>query len=186
MESGENPLKIVLKRGEELVNIELIAKMSVTKNIFGDEHKVPLIGIGATQFEYTKLNLGSSFVHANIETYNLSIAVVKAIGELITGQRSIKELSGPVKIAEYSGKSMSQGLMVVLWFMAMISVNLGVANLLPIPALDGGHLFYYIIEVLRGKPLPEKVQMVGFQFGFAVLISLMIFTTSNDIYNLFQ
>jgi regulator of sigma E protease len=95
-------------------------------------------------------------------------------------------LSGPVKIAEYSGKSMSSGLMMVLWFMAMISVNLGVANLLPIPALDGGHLFYYIIEAIRGKPLPEKVQMIGFQIGFAILIALMIFTTSNDLHNLFK
>ncbi|MFT7098766.1 MAG: regulator of sigma E protease [Rickettsiales bacterium] len=186
IENGEKPLEIILRRDKKIINVELTAIMSVSENIFGDEYKVPLIGIGATQFEYTKLNIGSAFIHANIETYNLSVAVVKALGELITGQRSIKELSGPVKIAEYSGKSMSQGFIVVLWFMAMISVNLGVANLLPIPALDGGHLFYYIIEVIRGKPLPEKVQMVGFQFGFAVLISLMLFTTLNDIYNLFK
>jgi regulator of sigma E protease len=184
IEDGKKPLEIVLQRGEKVLNISLLAKMSVSKNIFGDDHEVPLIGVGASQFEYTKLGLGQAFVRANVETYNLSVAVLKAVGELITGQRSIKELSGPVKIAEYSGKSMSAGFMMVLWFMAMISVNLGVANLLPIPALDGGHLFYYIIEVLRGKPLPIKVQMVGFQFGFAVLISLMLFTTSNDIYNL--
>jgi regulator of sigma E protease len=175
-----------LQRNGKELDINLTPKMAISKNIFGDETKVPLIGVGASQFEYTKLNIGSAFIHANVETYNLSIAVVKAIGQLITGQRSISELSGPVKIAEYSGKSMSQGLMVVLWFMAMISVNLGVANLLPIPALDGGHLFYYIIEAIRGKPLPEKVQMIGFQFGFAILISLMAFTTYNDIHNLFK
>lgn len=184
--NGEKPLEIVLQRGEEIIDVNLVPKIALSKNIFGDEQKTPLIGVGAGQFEYQKLGLANSFIKANVETYNLSIAILKAIGELVTGQRSIKELSGPVKIAEYSGKSMSQGFMVVLWFMAMISVNLGVANLLPIPALDGGHLFYYIIEAVRGKPLPEKVQMVGFQFGFAVLISLMIFTTSNDIYNLFK
>ena len=125
-------------------------------------------------------------MQAHIETYHLATSILKAIGELITGTRSIKELSGPVKIAEYSGKSMSQGFIMVLWFMAMISVNLGVANLLPIPALDGGHLFYYIIEVIGDKPLPEKVQLAGFQVGFAILIALIIFTTSNDIYNLFK
>ncbi len=186
MTNGEKPLNIVLQRGTRKIDVHLTPKISSTKNIFGDEQKTPLIGVGASQFEYTKLGLGQAFIHANVETYNLSIAIVKAIGELITGQRSIKELSGPVKIAEYSGKSMSQGFIVVLWFMAMISVNLGVANLLPIPALDGGHLFYYIIEAVRGKPLPERVQMMGFQFGFAVLISLMIFTTSNDLYNVFN
>ncbi len=184
--NGEKEMQLELQRGEEIVNINLAPKMSVSKNIFGEEQKTPLIGVGAGQFEYHKLGLGQSFLHANIETYNLGMAVAKAIGELITGQRSIKELSGPVKIAQYSGKSMDAGLMMVLWFMAMISVNLGVANLLPIPVLDGGHLFYYIIEAIKGKPLPQKVQNAGFQFGFASLITLMIFITYNDIYNLFK
>lgn len=182
--NGEKPLNIVLQRGEEIKEVNLVPKIALSKNIFGDEQKTPLIGVGAGQFEYQKLNLGQAFIKANVETYNLSTAILKAIGELVTGQRSIKELSGPVKIAEYSGKSFSQGLMVVLWFMAMISVNLGVANLLPIPALDGGHLFYYLIEAVRGKPLPEKIQIIGFQAGFAVLITLMMFTTYNDIHNL--
>ena len=186
IQNGEKPMQLVLQRGEKLININLTPKISSSKNIFGEEQKTPLIGVGASQFEYHKLGLGQAFIKAHIETYNLSTSILKAIGELITGKRSIKELSGPVKIAEYSGKSMSQGFMTVLWFMAMISVNLGVANLLPIPALDGGHLFYYIIEVIRGKPLPEKVQLAGFQAGFAILIALMIFTTSNDIYNLFK
>ncbi|MES2676780.1 MAG: RIP metalloprotease RseP [Pseudomonadota bacterium] len=186
IQNGEKPMQLVLQRGEKTVDVNLTPKIAASKNIFGEEQKTPLIGVGASQFEYHKLGLGQAFVQAHIETYNLSTAILKAIGELITGQRSIKELSGPVKIAEYSGKSMEQGFMMVLWFMAMISANLGVANLLPIPALDGGHLFYYIIEVIRGKPLPEKVQLMGFQVGFAILIALMIFTTSNDLYNLFK
>ncbi|MFT6331876.1 MAG: regulator of sigma E protease [Lentimonas sp.] len=186
IENGEKTMKLKLQRDEKIVNLELIPKMSVSKNIFGDDQKVPLIGVGATQFEYQKLGIFSAFINANVETYNMSISVLKAIGELVTGQRSVKELSGPVKIAEYSGKSVQAGLMVVLWFMAMISINLGVLNLLPIPALDGGHLFYYIIELIRGKALPEKVQLAGFQAGFAILISLMIFTTYNDISNIFN
>jgi len=70
--------------------------------------------------------------------------------------------------------------------MAMISINLGVLNLLPIPILDGGHFFYYLIEAIKGKPLPERIQQLGFQFGFAVVLSLMVFTTFNDITNLFN
>ncbi|MCE3255827.1 MAG: mmpA [Rickettsiaceae bacterium] len=183
---GEKEMQIALQRGEKVIDVKLVPKISISKNVFGEEQKVPLIGIGASQFEYHKLGLGQAFLQANIETYNLSIAITKAIGELIIGERSVKELSGPVKIAQYSGKSMSEGLLMVLWFMAMISVNLGVANLLPIPVLDGGHLFFYIIEAIRGKALPEKVQMIGFQIGFALLLSLMIFTTYNDINNLFH
>jgi regulator of sigma E protease len=186
VENGNKAILFELQRAEKIIQITIIPKISITKNIFGEEQKTPLIGIGASQFEYHKLNLGQAFLNANFETYRLGIAIVKATGELITGQRSIKELSGPVKIAQYSGKSMSAGLMMVLWFMAMISINLGVANLLPIPVLDGGHLFFYIIEVIIGKPLPQKVQIVSFQFGFAILITLMIFTTYNDINNLFK
>ena len=188
-QNGEKEMRLEVQRktaeSEKIIAINLTPKMSISKNIFGEEQKTPLIGVGASQFEYHKLNLGQAFISANVETYHLSTAVAKAIGELITGQRSIKELSGPVKIAQYSGKSMDGGFIMVLWFMAMISVNLGVANLLPIPVLDGGHLFYYIIEAIRGKALPYKVQNIGFQFGFAVLITIMIFTTYNDIHNLF-
>lgn len=183
--NGEKSLQFLISRDNQNLTINITPKISLSKNIFGEEQKMPLVGIGASKFEYKKLNLGQAFIRANIETYHLSYQVLKGVGELIVGERSIKELGGPVKIAEYSGKSMTAGIMMVLWFMAMISVNLGVANLLPIPVLDGGHLFYYIVEVLKGRPLPEKVQNVGFQFGFAVLASLMIFTTFNDIYHIF-
>lgn len=108
------------------------------------------------------------------------------MAELITGKRDIKELGGPVKIAQYSGKTVSMGLVTVLWFMAMISLNLGVMNLLPIPMLDGGHLFYYIIEAIRGKALSLKTQEIGFRIGVSLVLALMIFTTINDIRNLFR
>ncbi len=77
------------------------------------------------------------------------------------------------------------GIMVVIWFVAMISINLGVLNLLPLPILDGGHFLYYVIEAIKGKPLSEKSQQLGFQFGFAIVLTLMIFTTYNDIMGLF-
>lgn len=186
VQNGEREMQINILRNGQIINVSLTPKISLSKNIFGEEQKMPLIGIGASQFEYQKLSLSQAFIKANVETFRLCGVILKSIWQLVTGQRSLKELGGPVKIAEYSGKSMSGGLMMVLWFMAMISVNLGVANLLPIPALDGGHLFYYIIEVILGKPLPEKVQMIGFQMGFAVLASLMIFTTFNDIFQIFK
>ena len=72
----------------------------------------------------------------------------------------------------------------VIWFMALISINLGVMNLLPVPVLDGGHLFYYIIEMIKGKPLPKKVQDIGYRIGFSLVLTLMIFTTFNDIVGL--
>ena len=128
-----------------------------------------------------ELNILQAFGKANQETYTISTAIFRAIGELVTGKRSVKELGGPIKIAKYSGKTVSAGFWMVIWFMAMISINLGVMNLLPIPVLDGGHLFYYIIEMVKGSPLKKSVQEIGYRVGFALMISLMLLTTFNDI-----
>lgn len=182
--AGEE-LDFLVKRGEKEILFKLTPKTSSTKDFFGNEIKVGLIGVQAGEYSYNKLNLSQSFLKANQETYNLSAAVLGAIRDLIIGKRSVKELGGPVKIAQYSGKSVEMGYVVVLWFMAMISINLGVLNLLPLPILDGGHFFYYVIEAIKGKPLPEKIQQYGFQFGLAVVLTLMLFTTYNDIYSLF-
>ena len=78
------------------------------------------------------------------------------------------------------------GIIVVLWFMALISINLGVMNLLPIPILDGGHLLFYIFEAIFGKPMPQKIQQIGFRIGFSLILTLMIFTTYNDITQIFS
>ncbi len=184
--SADKELEILIKRGEEEILFNLTPKASISKDFFGKEIKVGMIGVQAGQYKYEKLNLTQSFLRANKETYNLSIAILDAIGDLIIGKRSVKELGGPVKIAEYSGKSVEKGFIVVLWFMAMISINLGVLNLLPLPILDGGHFFYYVIEAIKGKPLPEKIQQYGFQVGFALILTLMLFTTYNDITGLFN
>lgn len=186
MSAKEQQLTFKIKRGEEFLELKIAPKIEVRKDFFGDEVEIATLGVSAATIDHKKINLAESFVHANKETYNISVAVLKAAGELITGQRSVKELGGPIKIAKYSGKTVEMGMLVVAWFMAMISINLGVMNLLPIPALDGGHLFYYIIEAIRGKPLSQKTQQIGFRFGFSLLISLMIFTTLNDVWQLWR
>ncbi|NBX52531.1 MAG: RIP metalloprotease RseP [Proteobacteria bacterium] len=177
----ETSLNFKIQRDDQLLDFAVNPKTIVQKDMFGDEVKIRSVGIMADEITQNQLNFGQSFVKANIETYNISISILKTLGQLISGKRSIKELGGPVKIAKYSGKTVEQGLLVVAWFMAMISINLGVMNLLPIPVLDGGHLFYYLIEAIKGKPLSQKIQSFGYSFGFALVISLMIFTTLNDI-----
>lgn len=187
---------IVLTGVEPVINFEILRdnkiivkniepKLIAQKDVFGEENKVRTIGIIAENLSKIELNLWQSFVHSNKEVVSISASILKTLGQLITGQRSVKELGGPVKIAKYSGKTVDIGLEMVIWFMAMISINLGVMNLLPIPVLDGGHLFYYIIEAIRGKTLSIKIQNYGYNFGLAIVLSLMLFTTINDIINLF-
>jgi regulator of sigma E protease len=102
------------------------------------------------------------------------------IGKLITGDVSVKNLSGPIAIAQGAGDSAGYGFVYFLGFLALISINLGIINLLPLPVLDGGHLLYYLIELLTGKPVPEKIQEAGFKFGALALLALMSIALFND------
>ena len=115
------------------------------------------------------------------KTYELITLSFDMIGNLITGQVSVKNLSGPVGIAVGAGNSVSFGIVAFLSFLALISVNLGVFNLLPLPVLDGGHLMYYIIELIRKKPVSEKTQELGFKVGAFLLIALTFFALLNDV-----
>ncbi|AWL12605.1 putative protease eep [Saliniradius amylolyticus] len=115
------------------------------------------------------------------KTWRLMALSVEMIGKLITGDVSVNNLSGPISIAQGAGASAGYGLVYFLSFLALISVNLGVINLLPLPVLDGGHLLYYFIELLTGRPVPESVQEVGFRIGAALLMILMTVAIVNDI-----
>jgi len=113
-------------------------------------------------------------------TWNLVVLSFDMIGKLITGDLSVKNLSGPIAIAQGAGSSAGYGFVYFLGFLALISINLGIINLLPLPVLDGGHLLYYLIELVSGKPVPEKIQEVGFKFGALALLGLMSIALFND------
>ena len=123
----------------------------------------------------------SAIVKATDKTWRLMTLSVEMIGKLITGDVSVKNLSGPISIAQGAGTSAGYGLVYFLSFLALISVNLGIINLLPLPVLDGGHLLYYFIELLTGRPVPESVQEVGFRIGGALLLLLMTIAIFNDV-----
>lgn len=106
------------------------------------------------------------------------------IGKMLTGQASVQNLSGPVSIAQVAGDSASFGLIAFLSFLGLLSVSLGILNLLPVPVLDGGHILYYLIEWVRGQPLSEKAQAIGVQIGIALLVGIMVIAFTNDFYRL--
>jgi len=115
------------------------------------------------------------------ETYDLSIMTLKVMGRLITGEASLKNISGPITIANYAGKSASVGFSAFLTLMAIVSLSLGVLNLLPIPLLDGGHLLYYIVELVKGSPVSERVEAIGMRIGMSLVGVLMVVAIYNDI-----
>lgn len=183
---------------EQLVNIEVermiagkIQKVDLAVTLGSKliaDKKVGYLGISPQREPYPEkyqfdLAYGpiDSIGQAVNKTWQLVVLSFDMIGKLITGDVSVKNLSGPISIAQGAGNSAGYGLVYFLGFLALISINLGIINLLPLPVLDGGHLLYYLIELLTGKPVPEKVQELGFRFGAIALLGLMSIAIINDL-----
>jgi len=183
--SADKELQFKIEREGNVFEQKIIPQNQARRDIFGEEVKLGTLGVTANDVTHHDLDLVGAFVKANVETVDMIQATFKALWQLITGQRDFKELGGPIKIAKYSGKSVEMGYLMVIWFASVISINLGVMNLLPVPVLDGGHLFFYAIEAVLGKPLSKKTQEICFRVGFSLIITLMLFTTLNDVRSLF-
>ena len=150
----------------------------------GNTHTVGRLGIRVTGVEYRRLGPVSALGAAASETWSLTTGTLKAVGQIIGGSRSTDELGGPIRIAQMSGEVASNGVANLIFFMAVLSVNLGLINLFPVPMLDGGHLVFYAIEAVRGRPLGERAQEYGFRIGLALVLTLMLFVTWNDLVQL--
>lgn len=119
------------------------------------------------------------------ETYRITAETLKAIGQMFVGTRSAKELGGIIRIGAMAGDMAERGYVSLIVFTALLSINLGMINLFPIPMLDGGHLLFYGVEAVRGKPISEQVQEYAFRFGLVVLVTLMVFSNLNDVLQMF-
>lgn len=175
------PIELVYLRDNQQVTTSITPQAKTITSALSDEVTVGFIGVTSGEMIYNDLSFGAATLAAFSETYNMTVRTLEAVGQMVTGQRSSKELSGVLRIGDYSGKAVSQGFTTVLWFMALLSVNLGLINLFPIPMLDGGHLLFYIVEGLQGRPVAIKVQEYAFRLGLVVLLALMLFVTFNDL-----
>ena len=182
--SAEKPLKFEVERDGALLQLTATPEAKVDE---ATKEKIGRINaeIGA-KVPMTNVSYGflGSLPQAVEKTWDMSIFSLKMLGKMVTGEVSWKNLSGPVTIADYAGQSARMGAYYYLNFLALISISLGVLNLLPIPMLDGGHLLYYVVEILRKKPVSERVMEIGQQFGMGVLFVLMAFALYNDIQRL--
>lgn len=186
----ESPDKIInaqVLRGEEFVNVEIIPKRVET-----DEGVIGRIGAAAympdgffdSYFTKESYDLTEALVKAVKKTWEMSVLTLRVLGKMLVGEASVKNLSGPISIAQYAGQSAGIGLIAFLSFMAIVSVSLGVLNLLPVPLLDGGHLMYYLVEFVIGKPVSEATQILGQQVGVVLLLGLMSIALYNDVVRL--
>ncbi len=145
------------------------------------KHKIGQLGIRGGTVKYIQRDPASAVMRAVEETWNLSTTTLQAMWQMVAGTRAADELGGPLKIAQLSGEVIQLGFAALLNFMALLSINLGLINLFPVPVLDGGHLLFYAAEAIRGKPLGQRAQEYGFRVGLALVLTLMVFATWNDL-----
>jgi regulator of sigma E protease len=163
-------------------NLDLQGKVGtfMVKDRFDNEYPIGRLGIGGA-VEFREVSLLEAPVVAVDRTIGVVDMIWTTLGQVVTGQRSIKELGGPLKIAQVSGEQFALGVNQFIFFVALISINLGFINLLPIPMLDGGHLTFYAFEAIRRKPASPKMQEWAFKSGFALVMVFMLVVTFNDL-----
>ncbi|MBI1273907.1 MAG: RIP metalloprotease RseP [Alphaproteobacteria bacterium] len=179
------PVSLKVLRGEAEISIKLTPAITKVKDHFGNEHTAGRIGLASTTVEIKKLPPGEALIGAARETWHMTAVTLKALGQMIAGTRDSEELGGVLRIAKMSGDVASQKSSAsFFWFVAVLSINLGLINLFPVPLLDGGHLLFYAAEKLRGRPLSDRLQEAGARVGLALVLSLMLFATWNDLVQL--
>jgi regulator of sigma E protease len=177
-------IEIAYERDGATVTVPVRIGTTVDTDRFGNESRIGRIGIYGTKPQIVPVGPGEAVVIAVRQSADLIKMMVTGIGQIVTGNRSVKELGGPLKIAKFSGEQLSLGPQAFVAFVALISINLAFINLLPIPALDGGHLAFYAAEAVRRKPLGQRSQEWAFRTGIGLVLALMLFVTINDIASL--
>lgn len=172
-----------IDRKGEALTLTASPKVIEQTDRFGFRHQVGRLGIESVpgKAEIKKHNLVSGFVASLEETWSMVTNTLRAIGQMITGTRSPEELGGVIRIGAYAKQFAQDGVMALIMFSAIISVNLGLINLFPIPLLDGGHLMFFAWEATAGKPMHEKVRDVSLRIGYGLVIMLMVYATFNDL-----
>ncbi len=179
----QQPIQLQVERNHRTIELTLTPK---------NENGTPKAGVSVMVPDgyldewrvLVKKGVLDAFLSANVKVYQLTLLNLKIIKKMILGEVSLKQLSGPVSIADYAGKTAQLGLISFLSFLALISIGLGLLNLLPIPLLDGGHLFFYLIEILKGSPVSQAFQQVSIKLGLFVILSLTFVALYNDFLRL--
>jgi len=185
-QTGVHPIKVKIKRNGNYLDVTLTPKEIESKNIFGDTIRRKVIGVAAANEFFTKKEtVTGAAVKAVNQTYNLTKVTILGIVKLIEGSISPKQVGGPLLILEIAGKQAKEGKKNLIYFIAIISINLGVINLLPIPILDGGHILFHTIELVTRRRLSLKFIEISQKVGMGILVAIMALAFFNDITRMF-
>lgn len=174
-------ISVVASRGGQTFTRNVIIAAKMESDGLGTQSKRGLFGISSVKPDLVRVGPVKALQVAVSDTGSAIKTIVIGLGQIISGERSAREMGGPVKIAQYSGQQLALGWASFVWFTAMISINLAFINLLPIPVLDGGHLAMYAAEAIRRKPLGARSQEWAFRAGLAFVLAMVLFATFNDL-----
>ncbi|WP_428030314.1 RIP metalloprotease RseP [Ancylobacter sp.] len=185
--AGEK-LAVDVERGDQRLTLEATPDLREVTDTFGNVHRIGVLGIsrdtGGGQVRTERFGPVEAVTKATQEVWFIVDRTFSYLGGVVTGRERADQLGGPIRIAQVSGQVATFGMAALLQLAAVLSVSIGLLNLFPVPLLDGGHLLFYAIEALRGRPLSERAQEVGFRIGLALVLMLMLFATWNDILNI--
>jgi regulator of sigma E protease len=179
-------LEIAIDRGGMRTTLKATPALTEIKDNFGNVHRIGVLGITGAREPPQRVNPLTAVKLGVEETWFVVERTMSYIGGVVTGRESADQLGGPIRIAQVSGQVATAGFVALIHLAAVLSISIGLLNLFPIPLLDGGHLLFYAIEALRGRPLSDRAQEYGFRFGLALVLLLMIFATYNDLLHLFS
>ncbi len=187
MSAGQS-LRVTVKRGGVPVELQATPEQREVKDNFGNVHRMGVLGITRTskpdEALTERVNPATALWLGAKETWFVVDRTVSYIGGVFVGRESADQVGGPIRIAQISGQVATVGVAALIHLAAVLSVSIGLLNLFPVPLLDGGHLLFYALEAIRGKPLSERAQEMGFRVGLALVLMLMVFATYNDILHL--
>lgn len=186
--SADQPLAIEVERDGNRVELTATPDKKEITDSFGNVHRLGVLGIsrstGGGEVKTERFGPVDAVTMATKEVWFIVDRTFSYLGGVVTGRESADQLGGPIRIAQVSGQVATFGIGALLQLAAVLSVSIGLLNLFPVPLLDGGHLLFYAIEAVRGRPLSDKAQEVGFRIGLALVLMLMLFSTWNDILNI--
>lgn len=180
----DHPMAVEIDRDGRVLSLDLQPRVVIMTDRFGNTSRIGQIGVRSEEGGWRELGPVGAMGEAVRQTWVTVTGTLAAIGDMIAGARPLDELRGPAGIAQMSGQAAQIGIASLVSFAAFLSISLGLINLFPIPMLDGGHLLFYAVEAVRGRPLGAATQELGYKIGLAMVLALMVLATTNDILHL--
>ena len=178
------PMVLTVHRDGEVLTLPVTPDLRELSDRFGNIQRIGMLGVAGGVPEYRQLDPFAALTAGALETVRLTEQTLVALWQMIAGTRGTDEIGGPIRIAQLSGQVAEGGILPLIGLMALLSVNLALINLFPIPILDGGHLVMYAYEAVRGRPLPPRAQEYAFRGGLAILLAIFVLATWNDLTHL--